>query len=171
MFCYQLFIIAIQKMDYLEITANDKTYRIRRVKRKDLTAFIEAYRKVLENFVYFNGAIGNVLAEEKRWNDLVNCAKFIPVDGQEKIGFDLSLIEDDYDTLIELFFSTSWNRDRNEYVDLDNGFKSSQLAKLNRIDYDGDWVKILLKVKEIKEKEIEKLMPPEKKNEKATVAA
>lgn len=144
-------------MDYLEITANNKTYRLRRVKRKDLTPFIEAYRKVLERFIYYNGAIGNIRASDKEWNYLIDCAKFIPVDGQEKIGFDLSLIEEDVDTLIELFFSTSWDKEKNEYTNLDNGFKASLLAKLNHIDYDGDWVKLLLKVKETKDAEMVKM--------------
>lgn len=102
-----------------------QTLVLRRVKRSNLKEFITAMEELITEYLYHNASAGTVVSDERAWNLVVQAASYIPVDGQKEPGLDVSLIEDDYDTLTELFFG----------VVSDEGLLAPILFELNKLDY------------------------------------
>lgn len=137
----------------IEVLEDDKVKEvitIKPVKRKDLADLIELNSKVLEAFFLYNGGIGSALLDNSVWTAMVNIAKLCPILGKETIGFDLSVLEDDYETLTTLFFPGQ---------DEEKKLTASVLSELNKLDFNGEMgkaLKVVTKILEQKEKDEKK---------------
>jgi hypothetical protein len=134
------------KNDYLsiEVTIQEKDeegvihYRkqditIRRVKRKDLAKFTQKYEEVLRRLFEVDGAFGSFFIEDKNYNLLKQLCELIPID--ETPGkLNLEWIEEDLGLLTLLFFTTSYDIEKGEFVD--EKMRKSLIAKFNYVEYD-----------------------------------
>lgn len=127
-----------------------KTITIKPVKRKDLADLVEINKTIIESFLKYNGGIGSALADDNVWIAMEKIAKLCPVLGQEEIGFDLSLIEGDYEVLSKLFFTVS---ELEEALDPTKTIKPSIISTLNYLDFTGEMGKALKRLRETIEKE------------------
>lgn len=131
----------------------EETITIKPVKRKYLADLIEANKVVIEALLKYNGGVGTALSDDNVWIAMTKVAKLCPVLGKDEFGFNLELIEDDYETLSQLFFT------RTEYdntIDFSKDVKPSVIATLNHLDFPGDLGKAWNKLKEEVEKTTKK---------------
>lgn len=144
---------------YLKILCDDDTeVNIRRIKRVNLAKFSEKHEKILESILSFNGRIGNFLAVDKNYNLLVELCKLIPVDEEPKF-LDFTKIENNYELITLLFFSTSYNPETGNFDLGDDGitYKPSLLNQFNFVEYEELMGKLALKVHMGKMKENKKM--------------
>ena len=129
-----------------------ETLVIKRLKRKDLANFLKMQELLLSDFIYFNGAIGSLIADKGAWSNIEKAAKLIPVlEGDKTVPLDLSKIGEDYLVLAQLFFTASITEETlGGYPDdLETvGYKPSLLTQLNHLDYGGALGKGVLDGKE-----------------------
>lgn len=128
----------------------NKTITIKPVKRKDLSDLVEANRIIVENFLRYNGGIGTALTDDNVWVAMEKIAKITPVLGQEEIGFDINLIENEYEILSKLFFTLN---ETEETLDSNKNIKPSIISTLNYLDFPGEMGKAFKKLREEQEKE------------------
>jgi hypothetical protein len=81
--------------------------------------------ELITEYLYHNASTGSVVSDDRTWDLMLQAASYVPIDSQEKPGLDLSLIEDDYDILTELFFGTL----------SEDGFVPPVLFELNKLNY------------------------------------
>jgi hypothetical protein len=142
------------KIEIKKINENNEeyvasTFIVQRVKRKDLQAFITLQGEILEDFMFFNTAFGSFIADNNSYKKLISLCKIIPVLGHDYLP--LEEIEDDYDLMIKLFMSDSWNG--TDFDDIVNkGFKPSLLSTLNKIDFSTQMGKSLVLAGQRREK-------------------
>lgn len=147
-------------MNSLEITVKDfegkdlEKLILKRVKRNNLTKLIELQKILLEDFIYFNASIGSLVSNPSSWKNLEKICTLIPVVPNSTLGDYINILEDDIDLLTKLFFTNSWDSEKEEYVH-GNSFEPSLISKLNRLDYTGDLGKGILKSAMRKEKELQ----------------
>lgn len=107
---------------------------IRRVKRKDLAKFTEKYEEVLRRLFLVDGQIGSFLKDDKNYTLLKQLCEIIPID-EEDGKLNLEWIEEDYALLTLLFFTSSYDVNKQEFLD-DEKFRKPLLAKFNFVEYD-----------------------------------
>lgn len=149
-------------MNTVEITLTkfDSTFEkilIQRVKRNNLTKLIELQRLILEDFIYYNGEVGSLIANNSSWKTIEKICSMIPVIPNKTLTDYLDFLEDDLDGLTQLLFTESWDSEKSIYTD-GVSFKPSLISKLNRLDYTGDLGKGIIKAGKKKEKEQEEIL-------------
>lgn len=129
-------------MDYFNVEYKDNSGniinvdKVKRVKRKHLKDLTILQEDLVYQFLFYNAAVGDIIAEEKNWNTLVKICKMLPVVGREELGIDINKIEDDMVQLTHIFFTESTDEDGFP-VKEDGWFKPSLLAKLHQLNYYG----------------------------------
>lgn len=143
--------------DRIELTVNDKTLFIRRVKRARLKEFIEHYDNVLYYTLKHGAAYGEMFIEDNIYQSFVDLCKMIPVDGVDT-GLDFSLIEEEYEFLNKFFVSESWHENDFGFTDTDtaNDIKYSTLCKFLRINHTERVGKSQTRLREEREQETQK---------------
>lgn len=116
-----------------EIVKVDKVYRVKRDKLKDI---IDLQQDLLYSFFKSNASIGQVIADSVNWKNIEKLAKMLPVVGEEKLGFDLSSIENDLSQLLTIFFTQSIDENGN-LINSEEAYKPSLIAELHQLDYYG----------------------------------
>jgi hypothetical protein len=150
-------------MNTVEITLQsydtDKSEKIliKRVKRNNLNKLIELQKVLLEDFIYFNAEVGSLIANNSSWKTIEKISSIIPVSPNGFLSDYLEALEDDLDTLTQLFFTQSWDSKESNYSD-GFSFKPSLISKLNRLDYTGDLGKGILKAEKRKEQDMKEVM-------------
>lgn len=106
---------------------------LRRVKRKDLAKFTQKYEEVLRRLFEVDGAFGSFFIEDKNYNLLKQLCELIPID--EAPGrLNLEHIEDNLGLLTLLFFTTSYDLEKGEFIE--EKMRKSLIAKFNYVEYD-----------------------------------
>jgi hypothetical protein len=111
-----------------------KTDTVKRVKRKQLADLILLQQDLVYAFYKTNGGIGSIIADSNYWNIMEKIAKMLPVVGEEKVGINLSAIEDDLSQLTAIFFTQSLDENGNLIIGEDI-FKQSLISELHKLDY------------------------------------
>jgi hypothetical protein len=122
--------------DNIKVELDKKTVIINRFKRKDLAAFYNLYQELVSVYFLHQGAIGSFLMDERGWDLLTQISSILPIEAQKELGFDITVIEEDFDLINNLFFTTSFNSETgelelNEFGQLDPGL----ISRLNRLDF------------------------------------
>lgn len=120
---------------------NSGVILIPRIKRKNLSTFIELQDKLLYRWVAENLSVGNIVCTDDGWDLLCKTASLISTldeTGNES-PLDLEQLEDaDFDfyhNLTRLFFTASV--DDEDYEDPNVPYKPSLLAKFNQLNHGG----------------------------------
>ncbi|HET8687032.1 MAG TPA: hypothetical protein VFM18_10260 [Methanosarcina sp.] len=107
---------------------------VRRVKRKDLAKFTEKYEEVLRRLFLVDGQIGSFLKDDKNYTLLKQVCELVPVD-EEDGKLHLEWIEEDYTLLTLLFFTLSYDAEKQEFSE-EEKMRKPLLAKFNFVEYD-----------------------------------
>lgn len=107
---------------------------VRRVKRKDLAKFTEKYEEVLRRLFLVDGQIGSFLKDDKNYTLLKQVCELIPID-EEDGKLNVEWIEENYPLLTILFFTLSYDVDKQEFEEGDK-MRKPLLAKFNFVEYD-----------------------------------
>jgi hypothetical protein len=145
-------------MHFFEIYIRDEegntveTLKVKRVKRSKHFDLFNLLKEPLYVFFRHNWSIGAVISNESYWKDLKKIAAMFPIMGEEKVGFDLDRIEEDYDQITQIFFTTSeFTPGMFQSGDTASSPKPSLLAQLHYFDYQGELAKVGTRlVKELK---------------------
>jgi hypothetical protein len=123
---------------------------LKRVPRNKMSDLIVLQQALLESFVESNGSVGECVAQDKTWKNIVKMGKLIPVVGSSE-PFDVSVIENDLDQIQSLFFSATLEE---EIINAE-GYSPGLIAKLHKINYAGSLGKAYRTVKERLEEKAE----------------
>ena len=123
-------------------TISEELY-LRRVVRSRINDVVELQKLLLESFLKNNAAIGPCIAEDNTWKTMKKLASLIRVVGNDKPGFDIDRLEEDYEQLTALFFSTALT-DEGELNTEEAGWllKPSLIARLHGLNWEEDVKKI-----------------------------
>ena len=136
---------------------SEEEYVIKRVKRAKLAAFVEQQNAIMTGLLLHGGYIGSFLQDTNNIKKLEAICKLIPLAEDGKF-LPFSALEEDYELLTLLFFSTSFDADTMDYVvDDDVNYEPSLLHKFNFINYREVLGKLQLQVMQEKAKEYQQL--------------
>lgn len=111
---------------------------VKRVVRSKLKDLIALQQQALNVFFDADGAVGQVLSEEKNWNLLAKIAALLPIVGSNEY-LDLNKFAEDYGQITRIFFSEDVDEDGVYHVYPDKPISPSLISKLHQLNY-GDAV-------------------------------
>ena len=133
------------KNDYGDVMETLVLKRVPRAKLKELLTLVERLTAV---FLINNGSMGDILSDDNNWNLMKQVARIIPVVGNDKPGFDIDKLQDDYEQLCYLFFCAA-------NLANDENYKDSLISQLHGANAEANVKKGFQIVEKMREKEIE----------------
>lgn len=136
---------------------NYSNWYIKRIKRKNLSNYLELQDDLLYNWLENNLSVGSIISSEKGWELIKNIASLIPVfskEGETTLDIEKLADEDeDYlNNITRLFFTKSVDDD--DFNDLQTPYKPSLIAEFNQLNHGDSLGKAVEKISNVtKEKQ------------------
>lgn len=125
-------------MRFFEVKySTGEVVKITAVPRSKLLDLIALQKSLLTTFLYQGGLLGELLRPDNElvWGDIRSIVSMLPIIGKKKLNLDLI---EDCDRLIEIFFTTSTNRDELTGAVIPpegDRYAPSEIAKLHGLNF------------------------------------